>query len=225
MQYRSTTPKWNLKREIFMLEILTLIATILIAYSQYAQSERFKKIESENSKRDWNISLFDKRYEIYDLFTNFYTTCSDMLEKFNTEDCEFDEGEKKEVLRSAILSDYSNIDGILAEKESELGEESDSKKRNLYQRYLIFSEKFARDSLTKLKMSKFCYSEEISDVIIRFAEILLNESSIESSEIDETGQEIENMQLARKFFSKVKSVLKEIESKNILEAMEYEIEI
>ena len=133
MQYRSTTPQWNLKREIFMLEILTLIATILIAYNQYTQSERFKKIESENSKRDWNISLFDKRYEIYDLFTNFYTTCSDMLEKFNTEDCEFDEGEKKEVLRSAILSDYSNIDGILAEKESELGEESDSKKRNLYQ--------------------------------------------------------------------------------------------
>ena len=32
-------------------------------------------------------------------------------------------------------------------------------------------------------------------------------------------------QLARKFFSQVKSVLKEIESKNILEEMEHEIKI
>lgn len=217
--------------------IANIVVLIAIAVTQYRQANRFKKIESKNIEKERKITLFDKRYEIYDLFTRLYNRCCEFLNIIEKEqrngNCELSDEDIKDFLKEVICSDFSNLDGIFARntflensrQNEEEGKDGYRKEQRLKRKYQILYSKFLHDSFSKLNMTKFCFeNKQVAEALTNFSKILLIGIEKESDSRDFEERESDNHFLADKFFSDLRKCMDKIEAEQIIQKMENEIE-
>lgn len=212
--------------------MISAVATLVIGFFQCIQSMRLKKIESDIEERKLKVELFDKYHEVYSLFVIFFNACEQLIEDYGKRDLKGEVSfEAREEFMDALSSDFNNLSGFFAKQDylAYLKEHGDDlgfckdKIILLYQKSDFLNKKFFRESLDKLKMANFLFSSEISDVVIKFAEILLKDIFIESKANDENQRENEEHWNDSHFFEKIKKSVEEIKSKDIVRKMENEI--
>lgn len=210
--------------------IVGIVVAIVIGIVQYLQSRKIAKIENENTETNQNIALFDKRYDIFCLFNNFYNDIKYILTLFSKEfeagDLEISIEDAKDDIKELIFKNTSDLDFISAKNEYEeyiriITDDKQYDKRkhlSLYRSYKLIELKNQKDCLRKLEMAEFCFDdEEVRRTVLAFSRILLNEIN------EESDNENENHNLADNFFDKLQKLLEEIEEKNVIEKMKKEI--
>lgn len=215
----------------------SIVSVLLLVFVHFFHTEKLRKSEESNVEKERRINLFNKRYEVYDLFSRFYRTCKEFLEKIKIargkEEFELSEEDIRDFLKETICSDSSNLEGIYARKvylnyfkKNDSKDFDKEKQKELFDKFVLVDEKFMKDSLTKMKMAKFVFSEPVSSIVEEFAEILLDKYSYkESGSEDYEKADYENHNLTRVFMNKLGEVMKKIENQQIVEKMGNEINI
>lgn len=178
----------------------TMVLTAYIAYKQY-------KLEKRQTDKEYKIILFEKRYEIYYLFSKYYGLTEKAL-IFHEKNSDVDFYSQ---LRYFILNEPLNIQNkILDINDIKVNELSRNIKIN--QRKNALNMEFFERNKYKLDMAEFCFDEDISEIIKEFS-LLLFEDIQEKSKGD-----IEYY-IEHKYKHKMKKIVKHIKDLDIINKM------
>ncbi|UTC66771.1 MULTISPECIES: hypothetical protein [unclassified Treponema] len=178
----------------------TMVLTAYIAYKQY-------KLEKRQTDKEYKIILFEKRYEIYYLFSKYYGLTEKVL-IFHEKNSDVDFYSQ---LRYFILNEPLNIQNkILDINDININELSRNIKIN--QRKNALNMEFFERNKYKLDMAEFCFDEDISEIIKEFS-LLLFEDIQEKSKGD-----IEYY-IEHKYKHKMKKIVKRIKDLDIINKM------
>lgn len=140
----------------------------IVALILHKQTIKIGKEQNKQMEKEIKISLYDKRYKVYECFIKYYSN-------FKTE-------AKPSIELDRKTKDWALIRGLVFGRISDVKWQDDLKKmlneRNkkkqaaqLLDMFFYDKDQF-NDNMKIIKMSKFCYSKEISDSLISWIDAL-----------------------------------------------------
>lgn len=203
-----------------------------IAKKQNELTKQIAEKELKQTELNQKIALYDKRYEIYSLFTQylFYgkslsITIKELDDKTNLQILEsiyFTNSADRELLTNKLShivlqwdspekAAYNWMAEQLGIKNSlSKNKEMDSNDvQRLYNKLRNLDYEFSDQQIRKAKMSEFCYPEDISKYVIRYISLLFSWNAYEKKKLDTQAiKECYNEITQNNIISKMKELLK-----------------
>ena len=198
-----------------------------IAKRQNELTKQISEKQFEQTKLGQKIALYDKRYEVYELFSKYIyigniflnkrKDIPDEINKMIVEQIYFSNEEDREYLTNEfvnlakILNDpqkqavvqMTEIQGTYSKIVSEYNK-SKSKIEHIHKKIENMDYTFAENQIAKIRMSEFCYPKEIAQLVIKYISLVFSQEAYQKHKLNE---------------KEILSVFTEIQEKSIVSKM------
>ena len=198
-----------------------------IAHKQNEITKQIAEKQIQQTELDQKISLYDKRYEVYQLFSNYIyignifinqkKPLTPELNKMIVEQIYYNNEIDRETITKKIVNLEKTVNDpnkqVVANISKMIGmtsiiaDEYNNKKSDFdetYKKLLNIDYTFAENQIRKIKMAEFCYPENISKPIIQYISLIFSPEAYEKHELNR---------------DKILKIFKEIKKNKIYEEM------